>query len=65
MDDESKKSRETTWGIIKYRLTMLGVVLILVLLVLLMVDGTVFNFDCSFLDFISFQCNRWSFLGGS
>ncbi len=47
------------WERIKYHLIITAVVLSLVLLFLMMIDGAVFNFQCSLYDFISFECNRW------
>lgn len=63
--EASDKSGESRWVTIKYWLTMVGMVLALLLLLLMMVDGTVMNFQCSAVEFITFECNRWGFLGGS
>jgi len=53
------EDHETKWDVIKYRLTMALVVVVLLGLVFMMVDGAVMNFQCSFWDFITFECNRW------
>ena len=53
------EKQDSRWVIIKYRLTLTLVVAMLLLLVFMMVDGAVFNFQCSFWDFITFKCNRW------
>ncbi|MDP7547114.1 MAG: hypothetical protein QGF20_07460 [Alphaproteobacteria bacterium] len=47
------------WERIKYFLVIAAVVLSLVLLLLMMIEGAVFNFQCSLYDFLSFECNRW------
>ena len=53
------EDRESLWVVIKYRLTMTLVVVLLLVLVFMMVDGAVMNFQCSFWDFITLECNRW------
>jgi hypothetical protein len=47
------------WAVFKDRLAIVLVVLSLLVLVLLMIDGTIMNFRCSFWQFITFECNRW------
>ena len=44
------------WERIKYFLVITAVVLSLVLLLLMMFEGAVFNFQCSLYDFLSFEC---------
>lgn len=63
--EASDKSGESRWVTIKYWLSIAGMVLALLLLLLMMMDGTVLNFRCSFVEFITFECNRWGSLGGS
>jgi len=53
------EKQDSRWTIIKYRLTLALVVAMLLILVFMMVDGAVINFQCSFWDFITFKCNRW------
>lgn len=44
---------------IKDRLAIAGVVIALVVLLFMLVDGAVINFQCSFTQFITLECNRW------
>jgi hypothetical protein len=53
------EKQDSRWIVIKYRLTLALVVAMLLILVFMMVDGAVMNFQCSFWDFITFKCNRW------
>ena len=57
--EREQDDHESRWDIIKYRLTMALVVVLLLGLVFMMVDGAIINFQCSFWDFITFDCNRW------
>jgi len=57
--EHKPEDQETKWDIIKFRLTMAFVVIVLLGLVFMMVDGAVINFQCSFWDFVTFECNRW------
>lgn len=64
MEDSEKvlrdqEAQESKWVMIKYRLSIAAVIGVLVLLGLMMVDGSVMNFQCSIYDFLSFECNRW------
>lgn len=56
----SNWSTMSTWERVKYHLAIAGVVLSLVLFLVMMFEGTMFNFDCFLIDFLSFECNRWS-----
>jgi len=47
------------WAVIKDRLAILAVIAVLAFLVFMMVDGSIENFRCSFVQFITFECNRW------
>ena len=47
------------WAVIKDRLAIVAVILVLAFLVFLMIDGSIENFRCSFVQFITFECNRW------
>ena len=51
--------RDERWLIFKDRLAVALVILSLLLLLFMMIDGSIINFDCSFTQFITFQCNRW------
>ena len=55
-DEASKSERRAA---MKDRLSMVGVVLILLVLVLMMIDGSIMNFQCSLWEFVTFECNRW------
>ena len=48
------------WATIKDRLAIVAVILVLALLGLLITDGWVINFRCTFFEFITFDCNRWA-----
>lgn len=56
---KDREKKESRWPIIKDRLAIAGVICVLVLLVLMMIDGSVMNFQCSIYDFLAFECNRW------
>lgn len=49
----------TKWAVFKDRLAIASVVLSLLILLFMMIDGAIFNFRCSFAQFITFECNRW------
>ena len=49
----------TRWATIKDRLAIASVVVVMLVLVFLMIDGSIENYRCKFWDFITFQCNRW------
>ena len=43
----------------KDRMAIAIVILALLVLLFMMIDGAVINFQCSFTEFITFECNRW------
>jgi hypothetical protein len=47
------------WAVLKDRLAIAGVVIALLILLLMMIDGAIFNFRCSLWQFITLECNRW------
>jgi len=57
--EREEEEQETWWDVLKFRLTIALVVIVLLGLVFMMVDGSIINFQCSFWDFITFECNRW------
>ena len=48
------------WATVKDRLAMVAVILVLALLGFLIMDGWVVNFRCTFVEFVTFECNRWA-----
>ncbi|MBT4700941.1 MAG: hypothetical protein HOB79_07670 [Rhodospirillaceae bacterium] len=56
----SNEPQLSTWEKIKLYLVIAGVIFSLVLFVAMMFEGTMFNFDCFLIDFLSFECNRWN-----
>ena len=48
------------WASIKDRLAILAVILVLALLGILIMDGWVENYRCTFAEFVTFECNRWA-----
>ena len=60
--DESKPDKpldDERWAVVKDRLAIAAVILSLVFLLFLMVDGSIVNFRCTFMQFITLECNRW------
>jgi hypothetical protein len=51
---------DSKWAVIKDRLAIASVVIVLLTLLFLMIDGSIENYRCSFWQFITFECNRWS-----
>jgi hypothetical protein len=47
------------WAVFKDRLAIASVIIVLLALVVMMIDGSIENFRCSFWQFITFECNRW------
>jgi hypothetical protein len=47
------------WAVIKDRLAIASVIVVLLILLFLMIDGSIENYRCRFSEFITFQCNRW------
>lgn len=48
------------WASIKDRLAIAAVILVLALLGFLIMDGWVENYRCTFAEFVTFECNRWT-----
>jgi hypothetical protein len=46
------------WAVFKDRLGIAAVILVLVLFLFMMIDGSIMNFQCSFVQFVTFECNR-------
>jgi hypothetical protein len=44
---------------VKDWLAIAAVILVLAFLVFMMIDGSIENLRCSFVQFITFECNRW------
>ena len=57
--DVNATPRDERWLVFKDRLAIAFVILSLLALLFMMIDGSIINFDCSFTQFITFQCNRW------
>ena len=57
--DLNRGEQKGRWAVIKDRLAIVAVILVLAFLVFLMIDGSIENFRCSFVQFITFECNRW------
>ena len=53
------KNHETPWVVAKYWLTIASVIAILLVQAILFFDGVVSNGQCTFAQFITFECNRW------
>ena len=53
------KNHYTPWDAAKYWLSIASVIAMLMFLVILMFDGAVTNGQCTFAQFITFECNRW------
>jgi hypothetical protein len=47
------------WATVKDRLAIASVVIVLLVLVFFLIDGTIVNLRCSFWQFVTFECNRW------
>ena len=47
------------WAVFKDRLGIAGVIVSLLLLLYLMFDGSIMNFQCSLTEFLAFKCNRY------
>jgi hypothetical protein len=45
--------------VLKDRLAMAAVIVVLLLLLFSMFEGSIMNFQCSFTEFLSFKCNRY------
>lgn len=51
--------KTSKWAKTKDRIVIGLVVLALLVLAFSWIDGAVINFQCSFTEFITFECNRW------
>lgn len=51
--------KTSKWAKTKDRIVIGLVVLALLVLAFSWIDGSVMNFQCSFTEFITFECNRW------
>ena len=60
LDDLGRQQGGGRWAVIKDRLAIVAVILFLALFIFLMIDGSIMNFRCSFVEFITFVCNRWA-----
>ena len=58
-DEQRPPSPETKMDVLKYRLSIGGVVFSLLFILFMMFSDAVFNFQCPVIDFITFQCNRF------
>ncbi len=60
LEDLGRQQDSGRWAVIKDRLAIVAVILVLALFLFLMIDGSIMNFRCSFVQFITFECNRWT-----
>lgn len=58
-DETPPPVTETKMDILKYRLSIGGVIFALLFILFMMFSDAVFNFQCPVMDFITFQCNRF------
>src|SRR5947208_7980941 len=60
LDVETPKSDTpapaTRWAVFKDRLAIVSVIVVLLILLFLMIDGSIENYRCRFTEFITFQC---------
>ena len=54
---------DAKWATFKDRLAIALAVVLVLALFFFLIDGAVFNFDCSFGQFVTFECNRWNASG--
>jgi hypothetical protein len=59
LEDVGQRPQSGRWAVLKDRLAIVAVILVLAFLVFMMIDGSIENFRCSFVQFITFECNRW------
>lgn len=59
LEDLGRQQQSGRWAVIKDRLAIVAVILVLALFLFLMIDGSIVNFRCSIVQFITFECNRW------
>jgi hypothetical protein len=60
LEDLGRQQGGGRWAVLKDRLAIGAVILVLLLFFFLMIDGSIMNFRCSFVEFITFECNRWA-----
>ncbi len=58
-EPSDEKPGVSKWAVLKDRLGIATVIVVLLLLVYTMFEGSVMNFQCSFMEFLSFKCNRY------
>jgi len=59
LEDLGRQQSAGRWAVIKDRLAIVAVILVLLLFIFLMIDGSIMNFRCSLVEFVTFECNRW------
>jgi len=60
LEDLGRRKDGGRWAAVKDRLAIVAVILVLALLMFFMIDGSIVNFRCSFVEHITFVCNRWA-----
>ena len=60
LEDLGREQDGGRWAVLKDRLAIVAVILVLALFLFLMIDGSIVNFRCSFVEHITFVCNRWT-----
>jgi hypothetical protein len=60
LEDLGRQQGGGRWAVIKDRLAIVAVIVVLALFLFFMIDGSIMNFRCSFVQFITFECNRWT-----
>ena len=58
-NDSDTRQPDSKADILKYRLSIAGVIISILLFVFMMFSDAVFNFQCPVIDFVTFQCNRF------
>ena len=59
LEELRRQPKNARWAVFKDRVAIVAVILVLALFVFMMIDGSIGNFRCSFVQFITFECNRW------
>ena len=54
-----KAGAVSKWAVLKDRLGIAGVIVVLLLLLFSVFEGSIMNFQCSFTEFLTFKCNRY------
>jgi hypothetical protein len=60
LEDLGRQPGGGRFAVIKDRLAIVAVILVLLLFMFFMIDGSIMNFRCSFVEFITLECNRWA-----